>query len=159
MKDEKSLRVLDARCGTGLLVPVLKRMAKNDRVTLEIIGVDFSKEMLQQAEEKNVYESPLEADLNDPPPYSEGSFDCFLAGALFVAGHCGPSGLPSIVKVVKTGGFGFFIIRRKTYLDESQNYSDVLKKLNCKVVKDTVGHYMGPVEVNYVVVQKMGDKF
>lgn len=154
LKEEKSLKAIDAGCGTGLLAPVLKQMAESNGVTLELVGVDFSKEMLEKAREKNIYESLIEADLNNPLPYPDGSFDCFVAGALFLAGHCGPSVLPSLVNAIKIGGYGVFSIRRNTYLTESQDYVNMLEKLNCTILADTVGHYLGPAEANYVMIQK-----
>ena len=56
--DNSKAKILDAGCGTGLVGEILyEKKFKN------IVGVDFSQPMLNQAWEKNVYQSLDLADL------------------------------------------------------------------------------------------------
>ncbi|MEZ6136664.1 MAG: methyltransferase domain-containing protein [Pirellulaceae bacterium] len=74
----KSLRVLDAGCGTGLIGPVLQEYAR------ELTGVDLSPAMLAMAEQKHIYDSLICKDLED---YLQGqleTFDLIVAADTFI---------------------------------------------------------------------------
>jgi predicted TPR repeat methyltransferase len=55
---ETDARILDAGCGTGLVGEILKCKGFDD-----VVGIDFSPSMLDQAAEKGVYRSLELADL------------------------------------------------------------------------------------------------
>src|SRR3990167_2896178 len=57
MLDEKSLRILDLGCGTGLCGSLFKPYAK------ELIGIDLSENMLAVAKQKQCYDKLIEADV------------------------------------------------------------------------------------------------
>lgn len=149
-----TIEILDAGCGTGLLAPTVCEVAADKNVSVKLTGLDYSQAMLDQASKKNLYENLVQADLNMSLPFPENHFDFFIAGALFLAHHCGPSVLPNIFKCVKVGGFGVFSIRRNTYLEEGEQYLDMLNNLNCNIISNEVRHYLGPTEANYIVAQK-----
>src|SRR5579884_2668504 len=65
-------RVLDAACGTGRYTVALR-----DR-GVEVTGCDFSSEMLAVARARLPQVELVEADLNDPLPFADASFDALL---------------------------------------------------------------------------------
>lgn len=65
-------RVLDAACGTGRYAAPLHDEG------VDVTGCDFSAEMLAVAREKVPGATFVEADLNRPLPFADGSFDALL---------------------------------------------------------------------------------
>ena len=66
-------RVLDAACGTGRYTAPLHEAG------VEVVGCDFSPEMLAQAKARLPDVELVEADLNHPLPFADESFDAVLA--------------------------------------------------------------------------------
>ena len=56
---KRSLRVLDAGCGTGLTAPTLREYAR------ELVGLDLSPRMLDLAKRTGLYDDLIEAELTD----------------------------------------------------------------------------------------------
>jgi len=69
--NDRKLYLLDAGCGTGLLVEKLKE----ERPDITAEGIDFSASMLSIAKSKNTGAIFKEADLNEPLPYEDNTFD------------------------------------------------------------------------------------
>lgn len=66
-------RVLDAGCGTGLAGPILRDYAR------ELVGIDLSPAMLQQAVLKKVYDKLLACDLETHLKDSVGQYELIVA--------------------------------------------------------------------------------
>lgn len=66
-------RVLDAGCGTGLAGPILRDYAR------ELVGIDLSPAMLQQAALKKVYDKLLACDLETHLKDSVGQYELIVA--------------------------------------------------------------------------------
>ena len=67
-------RVLDAACGTGRYAASLREQR------VEVVGVDFSPEMLAIARAKLPDVELIEADISQPLPFADSSFDAVLCG-------------------------------------------------------------------------------
>lgn len=65
-------RVLDAACGTGRYTAPLHEQG------VDVTGCDFSAEMLAIARENAPGVEFVKADLNQPPPFADASFDAVL---------------------------------------------------------------------------------
>lgn len=151
----KTLSILDLGCGTGLVAPPFVETARADGITLQFVGLDYSQEMLDVAEAKALYTSVVKADLTEPLPFPDASFDFFVAGGLFVAGHCGPEVLPNLAKVLKVGGYALFTIRTKTYDDAEEQYLKEYQKAGFELVENSIAHYLGPIDAYYAILKKV----
>ena len=82
-----------------LLVDILyKNNYKN------IVGVDFSQEMLDRALKKNVYQSLSLCDLTQKLNFEDDTFDAVICAGTFTCGHVGPEALYEMVRIAKSGG-------------------------------------------------------
>ena len=104
--DNSKAKILDAGCGTGLVGEILYEKKFNN-----IVGVDFSQPMLDQALEKNVYQSLGLADLTEKLTFKDNTFDAIICAGTFTCGHVGPEALSEMVRVTKTGGYISFTVR------------------------------------------------
>lgn len=126
-------------------------MAERNGVTTELVGFDFSKEVLEQTKEKNFYVLLIEADSNNPLPRPDGSFDCFAACALFIASHCGPSCCRVLSELLN------LVASEPLVLDTTPTWKKVRTTSTCSKIglqspqKNLVGHYLGPVDTKYLV--------
>ena len=83
--DNKKAKILDAGCGTGLVGHILfNKSYKN------IVGIDFSQEMLNRALKKNVYQSLSLGDLTQKLDFEDDTFDAVICAGTFTCGHVGP---------------------------------------------------------------------
>ncbi|MDC1098329.1 methyltransferase domain-containing protein, partial [Gammaproteobacteria bacterium] len=101
---DRSSPVLDIGCGTGLVA---------DHLTVEsftnIVGLDFSPEMLAEADQKNVYRSLIEADLEEKLLIADASYAGAISCGTFTHGHVGPSWKIDRASKTSVANFGFFI--------------------------------------------------
>lgn len=155
LTEAKTVSILDIGCGTGLLAPPFVEMARKSDIALDFVGLDYSQEMLDVAQPKGLYTSLVTADITEPLPFPDGTFDFFVSGGVFVEGHCGPEVLPNIVKVLKLGGYAIFTIRKKTYDNAEDEYLTAFKQAGCEVIENSTDHYLGPVDAYYAVLKKV----
>jgi len=114
--------VLDAGCGTGLVGEILhKNNFKN------VVGVDFSQEMLSVANQKNIYQSLKLVDLTKKLDYEDNSFDAIVCAGTFTCGHVGPEALREMVRITKQGGYICFTVRKQEW--ESSPYMRIINNL------------------------------
>ncbi|KAJ0417164.1 S-adenosyl-L-methionine-dependent methyltransferase [Aspergillus carlsbadensis] len=97
------LKILDAGCGTGLVGYYLSTSPLANKFTLD--GLDLSEGMLSVARSKNIYSSLEVANLNDPIPKPEGTYDVVICVGTLTEGHVGPNVLGEFVRAAtsKTG--------------------------------------------------------
>ena len=91
-------RVLDAACGTGRYTAALHEHG------VEVVGADFSPEMLAIARAKLPDVEFLHADLNEPLPFADASFDAVLCGQVLkhLPSLYGP--MREFARVLRDGG-------------------------------------------------------
>jgi len=118
----KQAKILDAGCGTGLVGEILnKNKFKN------LIGVDFSQEMLNIAKQKNVYQSLELVELTKNLDYEDSLFDAIVCAGTFTCGHVGPEALIEMVRITKKGGYICFTVRKQEW--EASPYKEIIDNL------------------------------
>ena len=115
-------RVLDAGCGTGLVGVELARLGYDD-----IDGVDYSPDMLAEADKKEVYTRLEEVDLTDELDLPSDHYDAVTCVGTFTLGHVGPSALGELIRVTRPGGHLCFSVRDEAW--ERDDYAAALQAL------------------------------
>jgi ubiquinone/menaquinone biosynthesis C-methylase UbiE len=115
-------KILDAGCGTGLVGEIL-----NNNEFKNLIGVDFSQEMLNIAMQKNVYQSLELVDLTKKLDYEDNLFDAVICAGTFTCGHVGPEALREMVRIIKQGGYICFTVRKQEW--EASPYMQIINDL------------------------------
>lgn len=98
-----SARILDAGAGTGLVGQALAALGFED-----IVAMDMSPEMLEQARAKQVYADLLCMVLGEPLDLPDDSFDATISIGTFTVGHAPARALDELVRVTKPGGHVVF---------------------------------------------------
>jgi ubiquinone/menaquinone biosynthesis C-methylase UbiE len=119
---DKEAKILDAGCGTGLVGDILYRKEYKN-----IVGVDFSKEMLNRALKKNVYESLRLCDLTQKIKFEDNSFDAIVCAGTFTCGHVGPEALNEMIRITKNNGYISFTVRKQEWV--ASPYEKIIKEL------------------------------
>jgi ubiquinone/menaquinone biosynthesis C-methylase UbiE len=99
-------RVLDVGAGTGLVGAELKRAGFQN-----LVALDLSKEMLEVARAKQIYQDYVVGDVEAPLPLESASFGAVVAVGLFTQGHAGPKALDELHRVLCPGGFIAYSLR------------------------------------------------
>ncbi len=113
-------RLLDAGCGTGRLGAVI---ATSD-VDVELVGVDFSRGMLDRAVAGGHYDRLVQASLDDLP-LDSASVDAVISTGVFTHGHAGGDALAELCRVTRPGGV-IVLTRRVDIIDTYQPSIDQL---------------------------------
>jgi len=114
--------ILDAGCGTGLVGEVLNKMGYG-----KIDALDYSREMLVEAESKGIYDACIQADLSKTLDMEENTYDAVICVGTFTYGHVGPEGFDELVRITKPGGRICFTIRDGAF--EDYDYRSHMVKL------------------------------
>jgi len=89
---------LDVGAGTGL---VAEALLKNGNHSVD--AIDISKEMLDAAAEKNVYQRLILADLTQTIPIENDVYGAIVSAGTFTHGHVGPSAINELLRIAKPG--------------------------------------------------------
>ena len=126
--------VLDAGCGPGLVGEILhKKGIKN------IVGVDFSQQMLDLALEKDVYQSLHLMDLTKKLDFEDDTFDAIVCAGTFTCGHVGPEAFEEMVRITKSDGYISFTVRKQEW--EASPYEKIIKELERTNLWRQVEHF------------------
>ncbi|MQG75807.1 MAG: class I SAM-dependent methyltransferase [SAR202 cluster bacterium] len=98
--------VLDAGAGTGMSGEALAELGFNN-----IVAMDLSQGMLDEAKNKNVYVAFDQMALGGDLAYETDSFDGVVLVGVFTLGHAPASSLDELIRVTKPGGCIAFSIR------------------------------------------------
>ena len=115
-------KIFDAGCGTGLVGEILNKNSFQN-----LIGVDFSQEMLNIAKQKNVYQSLDLVDLTKKLDYEDNMFYAVICAGTFTCGHVGPEALREMVRITKQGGYICFTVRKQEW--EASPYMQIINDL------------------------------
>lgn len=91
--------VIDLGCGTGLLGSQLADLGFS---TLD--GIDYSPEMLAQAQQLDIYRALWAADLNEPLEIDDGAYGAVAAMGVFSFGHVHADALAEMSRILAPGG-------------------------------------------------------
>ena len=106
----KDARILDAGAGTGLVGVLLDENGYD-----EIVGMDMSQGMLDEAEKKSVYDELHQMVMGEPLDYETDSFDAVMSVGVLTVSHAPVESLDELVRVTKPGGYIIYTLRPDLY--------------------------------------------
>ena len=106
----KEAKVLDAGAGTGLVGELLSKLGYSD-----IIGIDLSPGMLEEARKKGVYEDLRQMVLGEDLDFTTDSFGAVVSVGVLTVGHAPAGCLDELVRVTAPGGYVIFSMRPDVY--------------------------------------------
>ena len=110
LKLKKTIKILDAGCGTGYVAEVLSKLNYKN-----ITGIDFSEEMLTIARSKKIYKKLMCQSLNEKIELRSKQFELIICTGVLTSGHVGPSALHELVRILKPQGFFICSIAESVY--------------------------------------------
>ena len=123
---DKSLRIIDVGCGTGLVGVELEKGGFSN-----FDGIDISQEMIDIAKQRG-YSKLFIGSLNDSLPCENNEYDAAFCVGVFTHGHVDSERLDELVRIVKSGGIICFTINEGVY--ESYGFNSKIKKLESENV-------------------------
>ena len=118
----KDGKVLDAGAGTGLVGQYLGSLGYNN-----LVAIDISNEMLNQAREKGVYKEFHQMDLGETLDFPDNSFDAVVCAGVLTFSHAPAMSLREMVRVTKPEGFILYSLRTDAF--DSMGFDDIHKEL------------------------------
>jgi len=106
----KEVKVLDAGAGTGLVGELLSKLGYAD-----IVGIDLSPGMLEEARKKGAYQDLRQMVLGEHLDFLTDSFGAVVSVGVLTVGHAPASCLDELVRVTAPGGYVIFTIRPDVY--------------------------------------------
>lgn len=107
---DKSARILDAGAGTGLAAECLARAG-----FANMVAMDLSLGMLEQAKGKNLYSAFHQMALGGPLDFQTAEFDAVISVGVFTQGHAPASSFDELIRITKPGGMIVYSLRVDTY--------------------------------------------
>jgi len=106
----KTARILDAGAGTGLMGEILGKLGYHD-----LVAMDLSQGMLEEARKKNVYREFHQMVMGEPLDFATDYFDAVISTGVLTVGHAPASSLDELVRITKPGGHIVFTLRPDVY--------------------------------------------
>ncbi len=100
VKIPRKSKILDAGCGTGYVAETLKELKFTN-----IIGLDYSEDMLKIAKSKNIYRRLICQSLNKKTSLRSNQFDVILCTGVLTSGHVGPNAIKELIRLTKKNGY------------------------------------------------------
>ena len=118
----KGIKVLDYGCGTGLAGLALKKIGFEN-----LVGIDPSREMLSKAEEKKIYKSLINLNLDIPNPINKGEYSIIIGSGLMGPGAAPIELFDTVMSLLNSGGSFIFSLNDKAlsipaYPNKLNNY-------------------------------------
>ena len=110
-------RILDAGAGTGLMGEILGQLGYHD-----LVAMDMSQGMLEEARKKNVYRELHQMVMGEPLDYATDSFDAVVSTGVLTVGHAPASSFDELIRITKPGGHIVFTLRPDVY--ESHGFKE-----------------------------------
>ena len=118
----KNARVLDAGAGTGLVGSELAKLGFDN-----LVAMDLSQGMLDEANQKSVYQELRQMVMGDSLDFPTDSFDAVISVGVLTLGHAPPSSFDELVRITKPGGYIVFSLRPDAY--ECNGFKDKMDEL------------------------------
>ncbi len=127
----KSITILDAGCGTGLVAKELLKEGFSN-----FIGLDFSQNMLDLVP-KNLYQELDLVDLNNPLKYTNNYFDAVICVGTFTYGHVKAYALDEFIRILKKNGLICFTVNEGIYNKNQfdKKIQDLVTKKNWEILE------------------------
>ena len=106
----KDARLLDAGAGTGLFGQLLHQRGYHN-----LVGIDVSEGMLEEARKKNVYTEVHQKILGESLGFPTDSFDAAISVGVFSPGQGPSSAFDELIRIIKPGGYFIFTLRPEFY--------------------------------------------
>ncbi len=113
----KSIKILDAGCGTGLLGTII-----NEAGYQSVSGFDLSSEMVEMAKLTNRY-NELKGNVDImkvSQHFPLDHFDSIVSSGVFTLGHVPPEAILSLLSIVKSGGY--LVVSTRTQYNDATDY-------------------------------------
>ena len=107
----KSIKIYDAGCGTGLVGVELKKYGFSN-----FYGADLSQKLLDLVP-KGLYRKLNKVDLNQKIKEEDNSFESVMCVGTFTFGHVKPPALDEFIRITKNKGFICFTINEGIHED------------------------------------------
>ena len=126
----KDARVLDAGSGTGLVGLCLAELGYRD-----LVGIDLSRGMLEEARKKGVYRELRQMVLGEPLDWPTHGFDAVISVGVFTVGHAPARAFEELVRITKPAGHVVFTLRPDVHaeagFDEMQKHLESEGRWKC----------------------------
>lgn len=106
----REARILDAGAGTGLMGEVLTKLGYDN-----LVAMDLSQGMLEEARNKNVYRELHQMVMGEPLDFTSDSFDAVVSVGVLTVAHAPASSFDELVRLTKPGGHIIFTLRPDVY--------------------------------------------
>ena len=106
----KDGRILDAGAGTGLVGKFLSENGYS-----QLVAMDLSRGMLEEARKKNVYQEFHQMVMGEPLGFSPDYFDAVVSVGVLTVGHAPASSLDELIRITRPGGYVVFSLRPDVY--------------------------------------------
>ena len=103
-------RILDAGAGTGLIGELLYQKGYR-----ELVAMDLSKGMLEQARKKNVYKEFHQMEMGKPLGFQTNWFDAVISVGTLTEGHAPADSLDELIRITKPEGHIIYTLRTDLY--------------------------------------------
>jgi SAM-dependent methyltransferase len=141
---DKSIKIYDAGCGTGLVGVELKKFGYK-----YFDGADLSKKLLDLVP-KNLYQNLSKIDLNKKIEIRDNAYDAVMCVGTFTFGHVKPPALDEFIRITKNKGLICFTINEGIY--EEYGFDIKIKELtdkkNWKMKEFFKSKYIASKDVN-----------
>jgi ubiquinone/menaquinone biosynthesis C-methylase UbiE len=127
LKLKKGIKILDAGCGTGYVAEALIELKFKN-----IIGIDFSRAMLEIAKQKKIYSRLICQSLNETIKLRSNQFELVVCTGVLTSGHVGPNSIQELIRVVKPQGYfvcsiAESIFKKNGFKKEIENLTEIVK--------------------------------
>ena len=129
--------ILDVGAGTGLVGEYLNSLGSKN-----IIGIDISSEMLDQAKLKRCYSSLIEADITKKIPINNDTIGAIISAGTFTHGHVGADALDELLRITKPGGLFVLSINSKVFIKGGfqEKFLEIKNKISSPIFKEFSAH-------------------
>lgn len=133
----KDSKILDAGAGTGLVGQCLKEQGYKD-----LVAIDLSEAMLEQARKKKVYRELHQMVLGEALDLPDAEFDAVVCVGVFTFGHAPASSLDELVRATKPKGYIIFSQRCEAHeaLGFKEKQEELESAARWKLVEISVCH-------------------
>ncbi len=145
---DKSSRILDVGCGTGL-----SGMALSEQGFTNIDGVDLSPEMLALAKDREIYNSLGTADLTKPIEV-DAPYDAVFSSGVFGFGPPYPEHIKNTLDVLKPGGIAVHTVNGAGWQDANweEKLANVIKSQSLELIEKSEIAYLEKEGINGVLL-------